>query len=174
MKYYTLKVGKVRRKLPIVALSPKIKIASFNLLGDRELVEVLAQQIAERLKGIDFDYLVGPEVKVVPLLHELSKLLGKPRYIVCRKQLHGYMVSPKKTRRKPGLVIDGKDVELIDKKKVVILDDVVSSGHTMRIVKELMEISGARVVAMVAVFRQGIKDESELEGLIYLGTLPLF
>ena len=66
MKNYILKIGKVKRQLPIVSLGPKIKVASFNLLGDREMVEELAKQLYKKIKGINFDYLVGPEVKVVP------------------------------------------------------------------------------------------------------------
>ena len=174
MEYYTLKIYGISRKLPLIALGPKIKVASLNLLGDRKLVEVVAKTLYKKLKSIEFDYLVGPEVKVVPLLHELSKLLNKERYIICRKGVHGYMVSPIKSSRKPELVLDGSDSELIRNKKVVIIDDVVSSGQTFLAVRELMEKSGAQVISQMAIFKQGDKVDSAIENLVFLGTLPIF
>jgi len=174
MDFYTLEIGEIKRKLPLVAISPKIKIASFNLLGDEKLVEVIAQELIKKLKGVEFDYLIGPEVKVVPLLHELSRTLNKPRYIVCRKRIHGYMVSPIKSKGKKGLVLDGRDVTILKNKKVIIIDDVISSGHTMRVVKELMENVGAKVIMSMAVVKQGDIAEKDLQELVYLGTLPIF
>lgn len=138
------------------------------------MVEVLAGELVKQLKDIKFDYLVGPEVKVVPLLHELSKLLGKDRYIICRKQIHGYMVSPISSQMKPGLVLDGSDSKLLKNKKVVLVDDVVSSGRTMKVVEELMEIVGAKVVSYIALFKQGDREDKLLESFIFLGKLPVF
>ena len=174
MDFYILKIAGIERKLPIIALGPKIKVASLNLLGDTKLVKVLAESLAEKIRGIEFDYLVGPEVKVVPILHELSETLKKEKYIVCRKEIHGYMVSPVKSRGPAGLVIDGVDAKLIKGKKVVIVDDVVSSGRTMKAVEQLMEICSADVVAEVAVFRQGDRDGDELSKLMFVGSLPVF
>lgn len=174
MDYYLLKIGDLERRLPIVNLGHKIRVASVNLLGDRELVVILARLLSRKLKRLKFDYLVGPEVKVVPLLHEVSGLLGKPRYIVCRKQIHGYMLTPVKTKIKPGLVIDGQDAAIISGKRVVVIDDVVSSGKTMVVVDELMKICNAKVVGHVAVFKQGSELARELPNLVFLKTLPVF
>jgi adenine phosphoribosyltransferase len=174
MDFYTITIGDQKKDLPIVALGPKIKVASLNLLGERKLVETISQELVPKLADIEFDYLVGPEVKVVPLLHELSKALGKDRYIVCRKQIHGYMVSPISSRMKPGLVLDGKDARDLRGKKVVVVDDVVSSGRTMRIVDDLIQIVGAQIVAHVAVFKQGDIQDEYLKNLIFLGELPVF
>ena len=173
VEYYTLKIGKITRKLPIVSISPKIKIASFNLLGDCELVESLAKQLKVKLINIKFDYLVGPEVKVVPLLQELSKLLKRKRYIICRKNIHGYMTSPIKSRSEPRLIIDGADAEILKNKKVVILDDVVTSGKTLSVVEELIKICGATVSAKIAVFKQDGQNPLPKD-LVYLYTLPIF
>jgi adenine phosphoribosyltransferase len=174
MDYYDLKIGRLKRKLPILRVSPKVKVASFNLLGDRELVVVLGKALLPKLRKLDFDYLVGPEVKVVPLLEELSGLLGKPRYIVCRKTIHGYMVSPVVSQSKPGLVIDGEDANLLRGKKVIVIDDVVSSGRTLGVVAELMEAVEAKIIAYAAVFKQKNLPEKEIKDLIYLDTLPVF
>lgn len=174
MDFYTLKVFGLERKLPIVSLGPKIKVASINLLGDKELVEVLAERLAEKLKNIEFDVLVGPEVKVVPLLQELSRLLKKKRYIVLRKEIHAYMVSPVKIAGKNGLVLDGTDAKFIQGKKVIVVDDVVSSGRTIKMVAELMKACQSEVAAYVSVFCQQKELPSELGNLIYLETLPVF
>lgn len=162
------------RELLIVPLGPKLKIASFNLLGDGELVDKLADELAKKLKKLEFDYLVGPEVKVVPLLQVLSKRLEKPRYIILRKNIMGYMVKPVTNKSKPTLVLNGPDAELLKGKKVIIVDDVVSTGRTIRIVQELMKIVGAEVVEAVGVFKQGEKEEEIDVPFIFLGTLPLF
>lgn len=174
MAFHLLKIGRLKRKLPIVSLGPKIKVASFNLMGDRVLVEVLAKSLARKLRKYQFDFLVGPEVKVVPLLHELSRILAKKRYVICRKSIHGYMVSPLRTPGKNGLVLDGTDAELIKDKKIIIVDDVVSSGNTLRLVENLTNQAGASVVARVAVFKQGGKIEKEIPDLIFLDSLPVF
>ena len=157
----------------MVPLGPKIKIASFSLLGDRLLVEALARKLAVKLKSTDFDFLVGPEVKVVPLLEEVSRLLKKDRYIVCRKKIHGYMVSPLTSKNGPNLVMNGSDATLIKGKRVVILDDVVSSGATMESLERLISAAGGKMVGKVAVLKQESKEETPKD-IVFLGELPIF
>jgi adenine phosphoribosyltransferase len=171
---YTLKICGLTRQLPIVPLGPKLKIASFNLLGDGELVEKVADELAKKLKEIDFDYLVGPEVKVVPLVQVLAKKMNKPRYVILRKNIMGYMIKPVINKSKPILVLNGPDAALLIKKRVVIVDDVVSTGRTIRVVQEMMKTIGAEVVAAVAVFKQGEKEEEIEVPFSFLGVLPLF
>jgi len=174
MQFYTLKLCGLTRKLPIVALGPKIKIASFNLLGDGELVEKVAKRLEKEIKKFEFDYLVGPEVKVVPLLQVLSQRVNRPRYIVLRKNIMGYMIRPISVRSKPTLVLDGRDAEILRHKRVIIIDDVVSTGRTIGIVKELMEMVGAKVVGVVAVLKQGQEKISMNAPFVFLGKLPIF
>lgn len=174
MNFYPLKIGTIERKLPIVSLGRGIKVASFNLLGDSEMVEVIASKMARKLAKIDFDFLVGPEVKVVPLLHEITRVLNKKRYVVCRKNIHGYMVSPVASHNKPGLILDGNDAALLKGKNVVVVDDVVSSGLTMQVADELINSVGGKVVAHAAVFKQGERNNDFFRNLICLGTLPVF
>ena len=174
MTYYTLKICGLTRNLPIVSLGPKLKIASFNLLGDGELVEAVAKDLAKEIKKFEFDYLVGPEVKVVPLLQVLSQKLKKPRYIILRKNIMGYMTKPITNKYKPNLVLNGPDADLLKDKKVIIVDDVVSTGRTIRVVGDLMTMARAEVVAAVAVLKQGEKEEEIEPTFFYLGNLPLF
>ncbi len=179
--FYELEICGLKRKLPIKAIGKRTKLANFNILGDVELVKKLADALVERLKKYQFDYLVGPEVKVVPLLYELAKKLDHQQYVVCRKTIKPYMVSP--VVLKPlsyfpkhikSLVIDGRDRQLLSDKKVAIVDDVVSTGVTMRMMKKLMERIGAKVVVCAAVIRQGEKQFDEIKNFIYLATLPIF
>lgn len=174
MEYYQLNLCGLKRNLPIVHLSPKIKAASFNLLGDRELVEVAAKNIVKKIKDYKFDFLIGPEVKVVPLLQEMARLLKQPHYIVCRKNIMGYMIKPIISRNKPSLVIDGTDASLIRDKKVFLVDDVISTGRTIQVIKELMSQIGAEVVGVAAILKQDGHAESGLKNLIYLEELSVF
>ncbi len=177
MEVYNLDICGIKRDLPIVYLGPKLRIASLSLLGDVELVKKASSQLITKLKGIDFDFLVGPEVKVVPLLYEMTRTLGLGRYIVCRKAIKGYMVKPLVTHpdssfnKFRSLVIDGADCELVNGKKVVVVDDVVTTGTTITSVSNLMEKAGAKVVGVCSILKQG---EAEIPNLIYLGKLPIF
>jgi adenine phosphoribosyltransferase len=172
MQYYNLKISGIKRRLPIVSLAPKVKVASVNFLGDTKLVKVASKALVEKFKKLDFDLFVGPEVKVVPLLQELSDAFGIERYIVLRKRIHGYMVLPVKSKEKPGLVMDGKDAKFIKGKKVIVVDDVVSSGKTMRVVDEITKKTGGIIVAHAAVFKQGEATDMEKD-FIYIEELPV-
>lgn len=173
-KIFSLEICGLTRHLPIVPLGPKLKIASFNLLGDGELVETTARELAKKLRQFDFDVLVGPEVKVVPLLQTLSQILKKPRYVVLRKKIHGYMVRPQKLGREPTLVIDSRDAEFLQGKKVAVIDDVISTGRTLQATRELVEQSGGEVIVNAVIFKQGGAPIKGIPDLIYLGELPLF
>lgn len=180
MDYFDLKICGLTRRLPLIHIGKNTRLASFSLLGDVELVEKVADELERKLKKVEFDHLVGPEVKVVPLVAELSRRLGHKRFVVCRKSVKPYMVSPVILKPLPHfpkhvrqLVIDGVDVDLIRGKKVVVVDDVVSTGVTVRMMKKLMEKVGAEVVAIAAVLRQG-EQFDELGEFIFLGELPVF
>jgi adenine phosphoribosyltransferase len=180
VKYYTLKLCGLTRKLPLTHISKRTRLASFSILGDVELVDKLADILAKKLRSYEFDYLVGPEVKVVPLVHAVAKHLGHKRFIICRKSTKPYMISPIILKPLPyfpkhvkPLVINGQDAERIQGKKVIIIDDVVSTGVTMRMMRKLMEKVKSKVVLEVAVLKQGEQFEP-MKDLLYLGELPIF
>jgi len=180
MNYYTLEICGLKRKLPIKPIGRRTSLASFNLLGDVGLVEKMAGELTKKIKDWQFDYLVGPEVKVVPLIHELAVNLKQSTYIICRKSIKPHMVRPivlKPLHHFPKhiqpLVIDGKDSQLIRGKRVVIVDDVVSTGVTMRMMKKMMDKAEAEIVGLVAAIRQGEEQFDELENLVYLASLPI-
>jgi len=178
-EYYQLDFFGLKRKLTVTFLSPKLMIANFNILGDVELTEKAGEQLQEKLRerNINPDCFVGPEIKVVPFVHHMAKRFGQLRYVILRKSVRGYMTNPFiehpwKTAPKhvKKLVLSGYDQEYLRGKKVVLIDDVVSTGVTMEILAKVMEKIGATVLARCAIFKQGDKYK---ENLIYLAELPL-
>jgi adenine phosphoribosyltransferase len=175
VRTYPVEIAGVRRDLPIVQVGPDVAVALLNLLGDTELTEAAAEELAKRLPP-EVETLVTPEVKAVPLAHALSRITGKP-YVVARKTEKPYMINPISrqvlsiTTGKPQLlVLDGADIPLIRGKKVAIVDDVVSTGSTLSGLRELIESVGGQVVAVLAVFTEGTPRQD----VIALGHLPLF
>lgn len=180
METYELEIVGLRRKLPLIYVGKNTRIASFSILGDVELTDKLADRISDDLKDMEFDYLVGPEVKVVPLIHGVAKRLKHKKFVVCRKSIKSYMDHPVKVtplshfpkHAKP-LVLNGTDAELLQNKKVYILDDVISTGITMRMIKYLMDKVGAEVVGYYSVFKQGTQFDN-IVNLTCLAELPIF
>lgn len=182
---YELTIAGLRRDLPIVEVAPGVRIAAFVMLGDVELVEACARALAERLQAIcgaslrgpDAPALVGPEAKVVPLLHSLAARLGHPRYVVCRKSVKGYMHHPVETDVRSittagtqRLVLDGPDAQWLRGRDVILVDDVVSTGGTLQALQALMGQVGARSVARVAALVEG----DGVPGVEALGRLPVW
>jgi adenine phosphoribosyltransferase len=177
-KHYELEINGFRRLLPVVQISDNLWIASFVMLGDVALVNFCADALAVKLSQIEFDYLVGPEAKVLPLLHAISTYMGHSRYIVCRKSVKAYMKDPLvietksiTTTEKQKLVMDSLDVERVKGKKVVIVDDVVSTGGTFEALEKILQEAGATVVGRASVLREG---NAYMKDLIYLQDLPIF
>ncbi|MCA9836629.1 MAG: adenine phosphoribosyltransferase [Trueperaceae bacterium] len=175
MSTHTIQVGQEIRKLPIVNVGP-VSVALLNLLGDTQLTEAAADALVAKMPK-DIDTLVTPEVKAVPLAHAISVRTGIP-YIVARKTEKPYMVAAHKkevlsiTTGKPQLlVIDGADLPKLKGKRLGIVDDVVSTGGTLKSLLELLEQDiGGKVVATMVVFTEG----DERDDVISLGHLPLY
>lgn len=176
-RVHTVQIGPLARDLPLFEVAPGVKIAIFNMLGDTEVVEVAAIALAAQMPTTA-EVLIVPEVKAVPLAHVLSARCGLP-YIVARKVRKPYMVDCIEaevvsiTTGKPQtLYIDGKDRHLIQGKRAVIVDDVISTGSTLRGLKCLLENADAHLVGEMAVFTEG--DPAEWQSVIALGHLPVF
>jgi adenine phosphoribosyltransferase len=179
--YFEIEICGLKRQLPLKAISRHTKIATLNILGDVELVEKAATELSNQLDSIKFDCFVGPEVKVLPLIHELSKKMKLDRYVICRKNIPFYMVSPIILKPLPyfpkhieQLVVDGTDSQFLKGKKVIVVDDVVSTGVTMRMISKMMEKVGAEIVAYMSIIRQGNNQFDKLENFFYLKELPIF
>lgn len=174
---YTLHVAGLTRELPIIKISDELSIASFVILGDTELVCKAAPEIARRLPYVDI--LVTAESKGIPLVFEISKLLGMDKYIVARKSIKPYMDSPIvdevvsiTTQKKQLLCLDEKDALSIKGKRVAIIDDVISTGESLQAVERLVEKAGGIVAAKAAILAEG--DAAKRKDIIYLEELPLF
>ena len=139
----------------------------------------MAKELAKRLTKTKFDLFIGPEVKVVPLICALAQKFNHKKFVICRKSVKPYMVAPvilkpldyfpKHVRQ---LVIDGADAQYLKNKTVVIVDDVVSTGVTIRMMGKLMEKVGAKVAATVAVLKQG-QQFDKIPNFITLGEIPI-
>jgi adenine phosphoribosyltransferase len=175
---YTVKIAGVTRKLPLFAVSPNLRIAVFNLLGDSEIVTAAARELALRLADVKADVLVTAETKSVPLIYHLALEMDKP-WVVLRKDYKPYMGEALSaetlsiTTGKPQtLYLDEKDHALLRNRRVILVDDVISTGSTLQGMRLLMEKVGAHVVAEAAVFTEG--ERAQWENIHALGHLPLF
>jgi adenine phosphoribosyltransferase len=176
-RVYQVEIGGLERALPLFEVAPGIKIAIFNMLGDTEVVERAADLLAAQLP-MNAQVLVTPEVKAVPLAHAVSVRSGVP-YVVARKIRKPYMVNCLEaevvsiTTGKPQtLYLDGKDRHLVEGKNSVLLDDVISTGSTLRGLRMLMANAASPIVAEMAVFTEG--DDTDWSQVIALGHLPVF
>ena len=175
---YPIYIAGVHRDLPLFEVKPGLRIAILNILGDVELVDACAKALAEKLAGIEYDVIVTAEAKSIPIAHMLAKETGKP-YLVLRKESKPYMgnfISVETlsiTTGKPQiLIIDEKDIDQIKGKRVILLDDVISTGSTLQAMRLIAEKAGAQVAAEAAILTEG--DRAEWMQIISLGHLPLF
>ena len=175
---YAVEIAGLRRQLPLFEVAPGLRIAVLNILGDTELVQACARQLADRLKDEVFDLIVTAEAKSIPLAHALSVEMKKP-YLVLRKAYKPYMGETVHaetlsiTTGKPQtLYLDEKDRQAVRGKRVALVDDVISTGSTLEGMRKVMDLAGASVVAEAAVFTEG--DPSDWKHITALGHLPLF
>jgi adenine/guanine phosphoribosyltransferase-like PRPP-binding protein len=175
---HRIEIEGVARDLPLFEVAPGLRIAVFNLLGDTEIVEAAAAGLARRLDGVEHDVLVTAETKSVPLVYELARRLGRS-WVVLRKQYKPYMgetitatTESITTGHEQMLHLDEKDRPLVEGRRAVLVDDVISTGSTLDGMRSVVAAAGGDVVAEAAVFTEG--DERETEGIVSLGHLPLF
>ena len=175
---YAIEIAGIQRELRLFEIKPGLRIAILNILGDTELVQACARELAAKLKDTEYDVLVTAEAKSIPLAHALSVETKKP-YIILRKSYKSYMGEALKaetlsltTGQPQTLILDQKDRELIRGKKVVILDDVISTGSTLQGMRMILDKAGAEVAVEAAILTEG--DRAQWMHIISLGHLPLF
>ncbi len=176
---YTLDIEGYKKVLPLVQVADKLHIASFVMLGDVACTNHCARRLALRLRALDFDYIVCPEAKVLPLAQMLCTELGRAEFIVFRKSVKSYMRDPLETSVKSittdqeqHLVVDGDEADRLRGKRVLLIDDVVSTGGTFHAMESLLDQLDTLLVGYVAALREG--DSFPTDKLIYLADLPLF
>ena len=177
MKTYTLHVAGLTRELPIIKLSYDLSIASFVILGDTEIVRKTAPIIAKKLPEVDL--IVTAEAKGIPLAYEISKVLNLNEYVVARKSVKAYMeesieveVNSITTTNSQKLYLNNRDAKKIKGKRIALVDDVISTGQSLKALERLVEKAGANVVAKAAILAEG--DAKDRKDIIFLEALPIF
>ena len=174
-EYYRVNIAGMERDLLRCPLNDKLDIAAFIIFGDVELTVHAAAELLKRLP--EFDYIVTPEAKSIPLAYEMSRQSGK-KYFVARKKPKLYMKDPVivnvrsiTTESVQTLIMDSIEGEQIRGKRVVILDDVISTGESLKAVEELCAKFDANVVAKAAVLAEG--GAAKRDDIVFLGEIPL-
>lgn len=175
-EFYTLKIAGLERKLKMFSVSDSLDIAAFILFGDVELTEACAKALLEKCP--DFDYIITPEAKSIPLAYEMNRISGK-KYIVARKGVKVYMDNPVEytvrsitTQKVQTLYLGHEDGDDLKDKRVLIVDDVISTGESLSAVQGLVKAFGGNIVASCAPLAEG--DAADRDDIIYLEKLPLF
>ncbi len=174
--YYELHIAGLTRQLQKFAISDTMEIAAFILFGDVELVERCAMELLKKVP--EFDYIITPEAKSIPLAYEMSRQSGK-KYIVARKGVKVYMDRPEKvevtsitTQKVQTLYLGHEEGDLLNGKRVLIVDDVISTGESLKAVQLLVEKFGGNIVSSCAPLAEGAA--ADRDDIIYLEKLPLF
>ena len=175
--YYRMKVAGLERDLPICPVTDTLYIAGFVIFGDPELTVACARELLARAP--EYDYILTAEAKGIPLAHEMARQAGDNRYILARKAPKLYMkdvfevsVRSITTAREQTLYLDGADAALMKGKRILLVDDVISTGESLTALEALVEKAGGIVCGRMAILAEG--DAQNRDDLVYLEKLPLF
>ena len=175
--FYTMKIAGLERQLPICKVTDELYIAGFVIFGDQELTVACARDLLKLAP--EYDYIITAEAKGIPLAHEMARQAGHPKYILARKGPKLYMrdifevtVNSITTAKEQHLYLDGADAELMKGKRILVVDDVISTGESLTALEALVEKAGGVVCGRMAILAEG--DAQNRDDLIYLEKLPLF
>ena len=175
--YYRMNVAGLERDLPICPVNDKLYIAGFVIFGDQELTIACASKLLK--KAPEYDYIITAEAKGIPLAHEMARQAGDKKYILARKGPKLYMrdifsvtVNSITTAKEQKLYLDGADAALMAGKRILIVDDVISTGESLKALEALVEKAGGTICGRMAILAEG--DAINREDLVYLEELPLF
>ena len=175
--FYRMNVAGLQRDLPICKVTDSLYIAGFVVFGDQELTVACARELLKRAPA--YDYIITAEAKGIPLAHEMARQTGASRYVLARKVPKLYMtgvfestVKSITTAKEQTLYLDTADAELMKGKRILIVDDVISTGESLHALEVLVERAGGTIVGRMAVLAEG--DAQDRPDIIYLEKLPLF
>ena len=176
-KYYHMNIAGCERDLPICPLNEKLQIAGFVIFGDPELTTACAKELLARAP--EYDYLISAEAKGIPLVHEMARLAGNQKYFLARKAPKLYMtgvldvkVRSITTAKEQHLYLDTADAAIMKGKKILIVDDVISTGESLRAIEQLVNEAGGIICGRMTILAEG--DAQNRKDLVYLEKLPLF
>lgn len=174
---YEMAVAGLKRALPLCPLNDEMMIAAFVIFGDVELTCACARDLLKIAP--EFDYMVAPEAKAIPLVHEMARQSGRNEYFLVRKAPKLYMDGVFEavdrsitTQGEQHLYMDGADARKIRGKRILILDDVISTGGSLAAVENLVEQAGGNVVGRMAILAEG--KAALRKDILFLEKLPLF
>ena len=175
--YHRMNIAGLDRDLPICKVTDDLYIAGFVIFGDQELTVACAKALLE--KAPEYDYLITAEAKGIPLAHEMARQSGAKKYFLARKAPKMYMtgvfevtVNSITTAKEQKLYLDTADAEMMKGKRILLVDDVISTGESLRALEVLVEKAGGEIVGRMAILAEG--EAQERPDLIYLEKLPLF
>lgn len=170
-------IAGLERELPLCPLNEEVYIAAFVIFGDTDLTTACAARLLELAP--EYDYVITAESKGIPLAHEMARLSGRKKYFLARKTAKLYMngvfevnVRSITTKTEQKLFLDGEDAKLMNGKRILIVDDVVSTGNSMAAVEQLVIQAGGIVAGRMVILAEG--EAQHRDDIIYLEKLPLF
>ena len=175
---YKMNIAGLDRELPLCKVSDDLYIGAFVMFGDAEITVACARELLARAPK-DYDYLLTAEAKSIPLIHEMARQSGASEYFVARKGLKVYLTNPLHvtvrsitTQHDQDLYLSGEEADKMKGKKILIIDDVISTGESLHALEELVEKAGGTVAGRMAVLAEG--DAQNRPDITYLGKLPVF
>ena len=175
--YHTMTIAGLQRDLPICRVSDELYIGAFVIFGDVELTCACAKALLDRAPA--YDYMITAEAKGIPLIHEMARQSGQNKYFLARKGPKLYMrdildvaVHSITTAKEQHLYLDGADAALMKGKKILVVDDVISTGESLTAIEKLVEAAGGIVAGRMAILAEG--DAQSRDDIVYLEKLPVF
>src|SRR5574344_2094807 len=179
MHTYSLTVAGLHRELPICKVTEDLHIGAFICFGDAELTVACAKAMLELLDPNSYDYMLTAEAKSIPLIHEMARQSGAKKYFIARKGMKVYLtdalhvsVHSITTQSEQHLYLGGQDAALIRGKRILLMDDVISTGESIAAMEKLVNEAGGTVAGRIAVLAEGAA--AERSDIRYLGRLPVF
>ena len=174
---HTMTIAGLQRELPICKVTDELYIGAFVIFGDVELTVACAKALLDRAPA--YDYMITAEAKGIPLIHEMARQSGQNKYFLARKGPKLYMrnildvaVHSITTAKEQHLYLDGEDAALMKGKRILVVDDVISTGESLTAIERLVEAAGGIVAGRMAILAEG--DAQDRDDIIYLEKLPVF
>lgn len=175
---YEMKIAGLTRHLPLCRITDDLYIGAFVMLGDQEICVAGAAELLKRVPG-EYDYLLTAETKGIPLVHEMARQTGAKTYFIARKEVKTYMpdavgveVNSITTQHRQQLFLSGEDAAMIRGKRILLVDDVISTGGSLHAMEELVKLAGGTVTGRAAVLAEG--DAHTRTDIKFLAPLPVF